>query len=118
MVLVVDDDPDCRDSIVCWLDHAGYRVVAATDGRTALDLLHYGVVPDVIMLDLRMPVMDGWSFRRHQRADPRHASIPVIVVSADLGASELEGEPGVHDVLPKPVEFEVLRRSLERLFAV
>ena len=82
-ILVVEDDADVREAIVSGLEHAGFEVVAAADGKMALDLLRHGIVPRAIILDLMMPVMDGWEFRRHQLADPTLAAIPVIVLSAD-----------------------------------
>jgi CheY-like chemotaxis protein len=117
LVLVVEDDRDLRDAIVLLLEHEGYDVVFAPDGKAALDLLRQGVVPGAIVLDLMMPVMSGWDFRRHQLADPALASIPVIVLSADPGAARLAGSPGVRDLLWKPVDVESLLGSLERVWA-
>jgi CheY-like chemotaxis protein len=111
-VLVVEDDPACREAIIVVLEQAGYEVIAAVHGRMALELLRYGVIPRVIVLDLMMPVMDGWQFRQHQLADPRHASIPVIVLSADPAAHRLIGSPGVHDVLKKPMDCDRFLRSV------
>ena len=99
------------------LEHEGYEVVLAPDGKEALDLLQQGVVPGLILLDLMMPVMNGWDFRRRQLADPALASIPVIVLSADPLATRLAGSPGVCEVLVKPVDVESLLRSLERICA-
>jgi len=102
---------------VVLLEHEGYDVVSAPDGRAALDILRQGVVPSGIVLDLMMPVMSGWEFRRHQLADPALAGIPVIVLSADPHAGRLAGSPGVHDVLAKPTDGDALLRSLEHLSA-
>jgi CheY-like chemotaxis protein len=116
-IMVIEDDPDFREALIAGLEHEGYDVVAATDGRAGLELLRWGVVPRVILLDLMMPVMDGWEFRRHQLADAELASIPVIVMSADRRARRLAECPGVQAVLAKPVDFEVLRGCLEGLLA-
>jgi len=116
-VLVVEDDRDIRDAIMLVLEHEGYEVVLAPDGKEALDLLQQGVVPGLILLDLMMPVMNGWDFRRRQLADPALASIPVIVLSADPLATRLADSPGVCEVLVKPVDVESLLRSLERICA-
>lgn len=114
-VLVVEDDANLREAIVYVLEGAGYEVIAVPDGALALGVLTQGILPGVILLDLMMPVMDGWEFRQHQLADPSLASIPVIVVSADPRGVKLVGSPGVHDVLVKPVEVEALLESLARL---
>ena len=83
MVLVVDDDADIRFAAVMLLQSDGYTTIAAANGREALGLLRRGVRPKLILLDLRMPVMDGFAFRAAQLADPALARIPVVVVSAD-----------------------------------
>jgi two-component system, chemotaxis family, chemotaxis protein CheY len=114
-IMVIEDDPDFREALLACLEQERYDVVAATDGRAGLELLKWGIVPRVILLDLMMPVMDGWEFRRHQLADAALASIPVIVMSADPRGRRLAECGGVHAVLTKPVDFEVLREHLERL---
>jgi CheY-like chemotaxis protein len=116
-IMVIEDDPDFREALIACLEQERYDVVAATDGRAGLELLKWGVVPRVILLDLMMPVMDGWEFRRHQLADTALASIPVIVMSADPRASRLSQCGGVHAVLVKPVDWEILREHLDRLLA-
>ena len=80
-VLVIDDDADIREALRCLLEAEGHRVTEAADGRMALGSLARGRV-DVIVLDLMMPVMNGWEFREAQRGDPALADIPVIVISA------------------------------------
>jgi CheY-like chemotaxis protein len=82
-VLVVDDDHDLRESVMELLEDHGYRAVGAVDGREALYLLHTAPAkPNVILLDLMMPVMDGLRFREEQLGDPEIAPIPVIVMTA------------------------------------
>jgi CheY-like chemotaxis protein len=82
LVLVVDDDRDIRECLRDLLVEAGYQVQIAAHGRAALDLLHQGDRPAVILLDLMMPVMDGMTFRSHQLRDPQLASIPLVLVTA------------------------------------
>ena len=65
-ILVVEDDEDAREAMVALLQMKGYRAVPAGNGKEALDYLHQAPVPDLIILDLWMPVMDGWQFRREQ----------------------------------------------------
>src|SRR3954468_25043711 len=81
-VLIVEDDEDLRDMMAQMLTIEGYRTATAANGREALDYLHHIAKPHVILLDLMMPVMDGWEFRRQQKADPEIAPVPVIVLSA------------------------------------
>src|SRR5690349_16993945 len=82
-VLVVDDDADIRETVSLILEDEGYEVQSAQDGAAALGVLRAGPLPDVILLDLMMPVMNGWQFREQQTRDPRLAAIPVVVLSAD-----------------------------------
>ena len=87
-VLVVDDDEAARDSLIAHLEGVGLEVRTASDGQEALDSVT-GEVPDAIILDLVMPVMDGFVFLNHLRANPYHAGLPVIVVtSKDLTPEE------------------------------
>ena len=86
-VLVVDDDETIREFVATLLDCEGYRVRTAADGREALDALE-AWRPDLIVLDMLMPVMDGAAFLRAQQADPRHRDIPVIMMSASFKLKE------------------------------
>src|SRR5262249_19740079 len=80
-VLVVEDDEATLDSIVALLASYGYEVVGANSGPTALALLR-DIRPRLIILDLRMPGMDGWQFRAELLCDPDLARIPILIVSA------------------------------------
>ncbi len=80
-VLLVEDDPDLRDALVDGLRERSYQVVAVANGREALEALR-GQGSDVVVLDLMMPVMDGWEFRVAQKRDPELAGTPVVAVSA------------------------------------
>ena|SRR5919201_5861293 len=105
-VLVVEDNAEVRQALVALLEGEGYRVVEATDGVSALRLLRTGEVqPCLIVLDLMMPRMSGWDFRREQSNDRRFAAIPVVVLSADPLASQAE-RIGAAAVLPKPADPE------------
>jgi CheY-like chemotaxis protein len=86
-ILLVEGDELLRGAIKMVLEWEGYRVACAGDGRQALDYLRAGGRPALILLDVLLPVLDGWQFRREQRRDPEVAAIPVVVVSAlDLAA--------------------------------
>jgi CheY-like chemotaxis protein len=108
-VLVVDDDDELRESICESLADEGYEVVGASHGGEALRYLRSAPAPRVILLDLMMPVMNGWQFREEQRKDPALARIPVVVLTADRSARRDAIE--VDDLVQKPV-------SLERLLSV
>ena len=105
-VLIVEDDEDLREMMAQMLTLEGFETVAVANGREALEYLHEGEKPDVILLDLMMPVMDGWEFRRQQQADPSLAPVPVIVLSAldQARASNLKAEA----FLKKPLDFDRL----------
>jgi CheY-like chemotaxis protein len=91
-VLLVNDDPDASDALGCLLEYEGYRVESAEDGREALQKLKAGLDPSIILLDLIMPVMDGYEFRAEQLKDGALAAIPVIVFSAAADAREAARE--------------------------
>ena len=85
-LLVVEDDETILASLSDLLRDEGATLVTAANGRDALALLRVSEPPDLILLDLMMPVMDGWEFRIAQRADRALAGIPIIAVSADSSA--------------------------------
>jgi len=109
-VMVVDDERDVRESVCEMLQARGYDVVCAEDGRVALERLHNGCLPDIILLDLMMPGMNGWQFREAQSGDPRFADIPVVVITATRHLREIKAEEVVH----KPIRPEQLLRVVER----
>ena len=111
MILVVEDDPDVRDAYVDVLADAGYRVETAGNGALALDRLRRGGAPALVLLDLMMPVMDGWQLRGHMQADPALRDIPVIVITASREVREL---PCAERLL-KPVPFEDLLGAVARV---
>ncbi len=103
-VLVVDDNDLIRGVLTAVLKAAGYQVVCAANGREALDYLQAAERPFVILLDLAMPVMDGWQFRRKQQEDSTLARIPVLVVSGEGDLSQIAASLGVANHFLKPVE--------------
>ncbi len=92
-VLIVDDDFALRDALCAVLEGEGFVVAAVSNGQEALDYLRSGARPSLVLLDLMMPIMNGWEFRAEQRQDPELADIPVIVLSAfaRYGEEELRG---------------------------
>jgi CheY-like chemotaxis protein len=111
VVLIVEDERAARTGMEKILQLAGYAPVSAANGQEALELLRLGVPASVILLDLIMPIMDGWAFRREQLRDPRLAHIPVIVLSA-LHHGWVEGVP---PTLPKPINVQQLLAELDEL---
>jgi len=114
-VLVVDDDPNLVRLMSKFLKLEGFAPVPAGNGQEALDYLRGGGGASVILLDLRMPVMDGWKFRTEQRKHPEIAHIPVVVLSgvdAD-GVHELEAAASFHKPVSFPEVVGVVRRLCE-----
>jgi len=105
-VLIVEDDNDTREMLGRFLELEGYTVETAENGKRALERLGSGVGACVILLDLMMPVMDGWQFRQEQIRDASLADIPVIVVSA-AGRERLE-KIQANAYLSKPVDLDEL----------
>jgi CheY-like chemotaxis protein len=112
-VLVVDDDGRVRQVLASTLHVAGYEVQAAEDGADALVLLERWQ-PDLILLDLRMPGMDGWAFRREQLADDSLAAIPVVLLSGADDAEYARDRLTVAAVLPKPFDIHEMLAMVYR----
>ena len=111
-MLVVDDDPYLQRVMMKFLTLEGFVPVLAGNGEEALTYLRGGGSARVILLDLRMPVMDGWTFRREQRDDPGIADIPVVVLSgAESEVSELDAAAAFY----KPVSFSEVIAVVRRL---
>jgi CheY-like chemotaxis protein len=114
-ILIIDDSPAILGVLTRLLEGAGYRVAVAANGRAALDYLRQAELPRVILLDLVMPVMDGWQFRHEQQHDPALAGIPVLVLSSESGLPEVAHSLGVAGYFPKPVEFAQLLAAIRVL---
>ena len=109
-VLVIDDEPAVRYVIKRLLEQDGYGVTLAADGREALELAQVGAVPDLIMLDLCMPVMSGYEVLSSMRSTRGWAKIPVIVMSGDHGFSA--DHLGVAACIEKPFNVAVVRAAV------
>jgi len=107
-VVVIDDEEDVRDMLRFFLESEGYTVEVASDGVEGLALLGRVTHPCFILLDLLMPNMDGYEFRRRQVADPSLADIPVFV-----STSATEKLPADLPLIPKPVDPDVLLQAVK-----
>jgi len=114
-ILVVDDEPDIRDSIADLLRAEDFDVATAADGA---DALAYIRAPrnavGLILLDLMMPEVDGWAFRREQLADQSIASIPVVIMSAVHDVRAAAASLAAADFLIKPIELAKLLNVVQR----
>jgi CheY-like chemotaxis protein len=114
-VLVVEDDLDTREMIGRFLELEGFAVQFAANGRQALERLFEGLPACVILLDLMMPIMDGWEFRQRQIRAAELAQIPVIVVSA-VGIDRIR-QIHADDYLSKPIDLDELLQRVSRYCA-
>jgi len=110
-VLIVEDDRDTREMLEHFLELEGFAVRTAANGEAALATLRSGDRPCVILLDLMMPVMNGWQFRAAQTQDPAFAAIPVVVVTAAGSRTEIP-TIAADGWLPKPVDLERLLETV------
>lgn len=114
-ILVVDDDAAIREALTLVLEDEGYTVRSAANGRDALQLLRAGEAPpQVILLDLMMPVMSGWDFRAEQQRNPTLVAIPVVVLSADRSLQTKAAMVQAQGYLAKPVDISVLIDTVSR----
>ena len=110
-VMIVEDDRDTREMLGRFLELEGFEVRTAANGQLALNSLQEQGGPSVILLDLMMPVMNGWQFREEQSRNPRFSRIPVVVLTAagpreDIPAISADGW------LSKPVDFDRLLATI------
>ena len=112
-ILVVEDDPEILGALSGLLEEEGYDVQSVADARDALEKLRNGPAPELIILDLMMPGMDGWEFRTIQRADPTLSSIPVVAISADTSAKAAAID--ATSFLRKPFRFADLLATVEKI---
>ncbi len=117
-VLVVEDDRDIRESVVEVLEDEGYTVWAAADGQEALERLSGNHPrPHIILLDLMMPVMNGFQFREEQLRRADLAAIPVLIVTADANARAKAESLRAAGFVQKPLKIQPLLDMIERLTA-
>jgi len=123
-ILIVDDDPDIREGILTILESQPYRLGTACDGKQCLEMLAKEI-PDLLILDLLMPRMDGWGVIREMRSTPKYSQIPIMVLTTvieDASRRRYELETGlamdVQDYVQKPAKPADLLKRVERLLSV
>jgi CheY-like chemotaxis protein len=117
-ILLVDDDVELREELAAALTEVGYQVMSAANGREALELLKARPLPRLIVLDLLMPVMNGWDFCDATRRDPTVGKIPIVVTSGAV--SRDPSSPyyiDVDDFITKPFNLDELLVKIRRLSA-
>lgn len=113
-ILLVEDHEEIWDFLSRRLKRRGFEVVVAQDGEAGLRMVR-SEAPDVILLDMNLPVMDGWTVARHLKAEAGTARIPIIALTAHAlsGDREKALEAGCDDYHPKPVDFSKLLSQIE-----
>jgi CheY-like chemotaxis protein len=114
-VLVVDDDPDLREIVQMMLSGSGYQVRCAANGKEAVEAVAKRM-PAVVLLDMLMPVMDGWQCARELRARYGHGVPIVVVTAAEHARARADQIEGIDDVLSKPFDMDDLLRVVARFF--
>ena len=115
-VLLVEDNELNRDMMVRRLSRAGHNVITAADGQEALDKMR-SELPNVVLMDMNLPVLDGWTASRQAKADGALKHIPIIALTAHAMDVDRENalEAGCNDYATKPVDFPGLLIKIEKL---
>jgi CheY-like chemotaxis protein len=113
LILVVEDAPDNQVLVEQVFQDSGYRVICIQDGQSALNWLAHHQ-PDLILLDLSLPEIDGWEIARQLKASDRTANIPIIALTAHAMKGDRESAiaSGCDDYLTKPIDIDLLESSV------
>jgi CheY-like chemotaxis protein len=114
VLLIVEDDHVQRELLSMLLGREGYRTVEAANGQEGLDFLQSGLKPDLILLDMLMPVLDGWHFLGRLHDMPAAAGLPVVVSTATILTREWAESHGCAGFLRKPIQPEQLLAEVDR----
>lgn len=117
-ILLVEDNEMNRDMLSRRLQRKGYDVIVAADGIEGIAMAQ-AEMPDLILMDIDLPILDGWEATRQLKANRATSKIPVIAQTAYamMGDREKSLEAGCDDYMPKPVEFPELLNKIEKLLA-
>lgn len=116
-ILIIDDEPDLLKLVVARVEKAGYVVIQGSDGKNGLDMM-YSEKPDLILLDLVMPGVDGYEVCRRKRNDSAIKNIPVILFTANLASKSIDEkarELGAEDYIVKPFDSKELIEKIKKL---
>ena len=120
-ILIVDDDPDILEGILTILESQPYRLATARDGKKCMEMIEHEV-PDLLILDLLMPRMDGWGVIREMRSNPRYTGVPIMVLTTvieDASRRRYELETGmamdVQEYIQKPARPADLIDRVEKM---
>src|SRR5262245_34491099 len=113
-ILIIEDDKFIRESLAEFLSEEGYLIVPCQNGKEAFDILEKNELPQLILLDIMMPVMDGYQFREKQMANPKWAAIPVIVMSAYGNLEKNKEKLRVEAYLKKPADLDEILGMVRR----
>lgn len=114
-IFIIEDDLHIRESLKEILEIEGYDVISAVNGQDALDQLRSGQIADLILLDLMMPIKDGYQFKIEQDSDPVLSKIPVIVMSANSNFADKKELKSAREHLKKPIELDTLLNSIDKI---
>ena len=117
-ILIAEDHDDVLKLIECRLEQQGYVVLKATNGLDAVELARHQP-PDLVLMDMHMPVLDGWQASCQFKLDRQLRSIPIIALTAYVlpGDQARARQAGCDDYHPKPLDFEILLRQIDDLLA-
>jgi two-component system chemotaxis response regulator CheY len=113
-ILVVEDNDVAREGAAAALQGAGYQVVQAADGQEALDLLRSGPAPDLILLDMLLPVLDGWLFLERLRREGPLPTPPIVITTGTILTREWAGDHGCAGFVRKPIDTDELLAEVRR----
>ncbi len=113
-LLVVEDNAITREGLAIVLREAGYHVVLASNGNEALDELQRHPAPDLVLLDMLMPVLDGWHFLQELQRQPQGAAVSILVVTGTVLSLDWALSHGCCGFLRKPIEPESLLGEIQR----
>lgn len=114
VILYVEDEIDTRDAVSFALEQQGFRVFGVANGQTALDYLRSSPAPCLILLDLMVPVLDGWQFMAVRARDPELMAIPVVIVSAHMSIQRQTTPLKAAGYLTKPIDMDLLFSTVRK----
>lgn len=112
-ILIIEDEKDILSTLKDFLEFEGYKVMAAENGVVALELLETGIMPDLILLDMKMPMMNGWEFAAAYMAK-YPSGAPIIVTTAAVDAEQRAADAKAIDWVEKPFNLDILLEKIRK----